>query len=427
MIPFAAVSCTLRFPGEDGEWEVSLQSLSAIGFSFRLAERDLPSFPEGLKEVGICFRPIGWERECVLPASGITWTAEEGEGWRSFRAETADPVFHRLALDTMKKMNGYSRVWEEEGEAAAARLESGFDPGDAFPADGYSFLRERNGGKRAPEDWGRGMALWLPLEAPGSTEAFLAEGAEGPWRSRLGKAGLAEHPLSVLPVRGIQAGNAWCPELVPDRDTLLRIRDRTDRRGIGMGVVLPPVPDSRLEEMLQRVRGLDCEVTVNDLGTAALLKGERLTLGVLLNRRRKDPRLCRIPQPAGMDRNGTNGPHLLRMLKGMGFSRLEWETCGYPITLPGMPGTVRLPLYQINTSSRCPLRAVLEQGDRGRQLPMGPCPEHPCGDTVFLYRKGLPVMGRYTSLFGYDGEALWQKDGLERLRRMGADRILADL
>ena len=428
MIPFASVSGLIRMAGSEmPDMEVSLRDLSAIGFTFRLAEPECLYFPDRMAEMEIRFRPIGREEACVLLPEDLRWTVRRESGYRLYRAETDHPGFHRLSMDLMKRMNGYIRAWEETGEAGAAETESGFAAGEGFPEDGAAFLAGRCRGKNAPADWGSGMALWLPLEGPDSAARFLEEGAEAPWRARLARAGLEAHPLAALPVRGIQAGSPWCPDLFPSRETLLRVRDRADREGLSFGAVLPPVPESRLDGLLCRIRGLDCEITVNDYGTAAMLSGERLTMGVLLNRRRKDPRMVRMSLPAGMELNGTNSPVLLSVLKRMGFVRLEWETCGYPFAPPEMPGTLRLPFYQISTSSRCPLRAALETGDRGRQMPAGGCADRPCEDTVFLYPTGLNVIGRYTTLFGYDENALWDGESLRTLRGLGVDRIIADL
>ena len=428
MIPFASVSCLIRMAGaEMPDMEVSLRDLSAVGFTFRLAEPESRFFPGCMAEMEIRFRPIGREEACVLLPEDLRWTVRRERGYCLFRAETDHPGFHRLSMDLMKRMNGYIRAWEETGEAGAAEAESGFAAGKAFPEDGAAFLAGRCRGKSAPEDWGDGMALWLPLEGPDSAARFLEEGAEGPWRARLARAGLEGHPLAGLPIRGIQAGSAWCPDLFPCRETLLRVRDRAERLGLSFGTVLPPVPESRLEDLLRRIRGLDGEITVNDYGTAALLAGERLVMGVLLNRRRKDPRMAKMALPSGMEQNGTNSPVLLSVLKRMGFVRLEWETCGCSFAPPEMPGTLRLPFYQISTSSRCPLRAALEYGDRGRPMPAGGCADRPCGDTVFLYPAGLPVIGKYTTLFGYDENALWDGETLRTLRGLGADRITADL
>ncbi len=428
MIPFAAVSCLLYLSGTAEPLEISLMDLSALGFAFRLpAEGPNPS-PKEVRAVEIRFRPIGGEKRCLLGPGDLKWTvAPEGDA-AVYRAETDHALFRDGALDLIKQVNRYTRNWERRGEAAAAAAEGGTEAGKVFPTSAEAFLKDCCAGRTAPKDWGEGMDLWLALEERDSAGNFVKEGVEGPWLAKLRRAGLEAHPLARLPVRGIQAGSAWCPELVPSRDTLLWARDRAEREGLGFGVVLPPVPDSRLEDLTGRVRGLESEITVNDFGTAALLKGEKLTLGVLVNRHRKDPRLKALNVPAEMGENDTGSPGYLRRLERMGFGRLEWETCAFPLRIPAeMKSTVRLPFYQINLSSRCPLRALLEEGDKGCQMPAGDCPVAPCRDLVFVYGSGLKVLGRYNGLFGLDGEALWAKEGLERLRDRGADRMLADL
>ena len=94
--------------------------------------------------------------------------------------------------------------------------------------------------------------------------------------------------------------------------------------------------------------------------------------------------------------------------------------------LPAMKGTLRLPFWQANTSSRCPVRAVWEHGDRGRQFPMGPC-NAPCREETLLYPVGSGVVCRWNTLFGCDAKALSDGEWLRQARDRGVDRVLLDL
>ena len=50
-----------------------------------------------------------------------------------------------------------------------------------------------------------------------------------------------------------------------------------------------------------------------------------------------------------------------------GIQRFEWESCGYEQQISPGKNSLHIPFYQTNTSQYCPLGAVCETGERGRQ------------------------------------------------------------
>ena len=410
MIPFASLCVLLLFP--DGPLETAAMDLNALGCTFRLP----PGDAERIGKMTGCefrFRSPAGEYRCVLPRGAFTVFAEEtAPGHTLFRLETGDAGFRKAAL-------GYMRAMRSLREAT-------FDAdGTSFPDSLDDAARAALRGVRTEKDWGAGEEIYLELAEPAEWEMFLALPAEECLRRRLARRGLRDHPLAGRSLSGVQAGNPFCPALRPDRDTLDRLREKAASRGLALSLALAPVSERDADRVLRDLEDADEEIAVNDWGTALMLKGRKLTMGVLLNRRWKDPRPD-AGRAASLSRSDACGEENLRFFRELGFERLEWEACGYAAELPVMKGTLRLPFYQINTSSRCPVRAAWEHGDRGRQFPMGPCAA-PCREETLLFPEGSGVFCRWNTLFGCDARSLCDGEWLKAAAARGADRMLLDL
>ena len=104
-------------------------------------------------------------------------------------------------------------------------------------------------------------------------------------------------PAFARPAGRIYIGNAGCPRLFPDRPLLSKLLARTKEQGLNVTIVLPPVSENAVPETERLLVYLDTtnadELCVNDLGALALARKTHLnpTLGIQLNRRRKDARL----------------------------------------------------------------------------------------------------------------------------------------
>ncbi len=409
MIPFASLCILLILPG--GVLETAARDLSALGCTFRLPPRDAAA-AQSLRACEFRFRTPQGENRRTLSPSSFTLTEEETTAeYTLYRLETGDKAFRDAALAYMR----------------AVMLLAPPSPGKdgPFPDTLDEEMCALLGGRSAPEEWGAGMALFLDLPSPGAQEAFLALPAEEYFRRLLARRGLSDHPLARMPLSGIRVGNPFCPALRPSEDLLRRLGGKAASEGLALCRVLAPVSERETDAVLRSLEGFSGEVTVNDFGTALLLKDRKKTLGVLLNRRWKDVRLG-AAQAALLRQNDACGEGYLRFLRKIGFDRLEWEACGYDIDLPQMKGTLCLPLYQMNTSSRCPLRALKEHGDRGRQDPMGPC-SAPCTEDTLLYPRGSGIISRWNTLFGCDSASLADALRLQRAAARGVDRLLIDL
>ena len=104
-------------------------------------------------------------------------------------------------------------------------------------------------------------------------------------------------PAFARPAGRIYIGNAGCPRLFPDRPLLSKLLARAKEQGLNVTIVLPPVSENAVPETESLLAYLDTtnadELCVNDLGALALARKTHLTptLGIQLNRRRKDARL----------------------------------------------------------------------------------------------------------------------------------------
>ena len=197
------------------------------------------------------------------------------------------------------------------------------------------------------------------------------------------------------------------------------------------------------------------EIQVNDWAMAEMLKGKSLlvpALGILLNKRRKDPRLhykTGTMEQIGADadkylsENNLNADFYREYLKKeYGIVRYEWESCGYDMTLPPGKNSLHLPFYQTNTSQYCTLYAKCMTGERGKQKLAEECPKF-CKDYAFLYPDHLIMIGRYNSLFALDSRIFEDGSGsgtgteigtkiktekiLKEWKKAGVDRLVVNL
>ena len=173
------------------------------------------------------------------------------------------------------------------------------------------------------------------------------------------------------------------------------------------------------------------EIVINDWGMLELLKDKqdyiKICLGVLLNKRKKDPRyMYKKGYEENKDlmaENSLNSTIFTDFLKDNGINRYEYESCGYRMDIAKGKHSLHMPFYVTNTSQYCPLYAMCKYQSRGRQELVLNCPKY-CRDYVFSYPKHLKMIGRYNSLFAFDDTLLKDKDKLEYYIENGIDRIV---
>lgn len=255
---------------------------------------------------------------------------------------------------------------------------------------------------------------------------------------------LQSHPLFQLePVR-IYIGNQFCHNLIPNKELFRKLLEKANKEQLAITLEFPYLRDELLEETMENLNeiyiyqknlGKPIEIVVNDWGMLKLLQDKTdifsYNLGILLNKRRKDPRFRykqgwkkNVDNLMENNLNGANYCHFLR--DKWKVSRFEQEACGYPIRVPEGKNSLHLPYYQTNTSQFCTLYAKCNTGERGNQQLITTCPRY-CEDTAYMYPKHLKMIGKYNSLFAYDERILKDANLMQNYLENGIDRIVLKL
>ena len=244
-------------------------------------------------------------------------------------------------------------------------------------------------------------------------------------------------------IKRIYIGNQFCPNLFPDRKMLFDLLACAEQNGLAVTICLSYLRDNKIEEMQQllmelagwsRDRDKQLEMVCNDVGYLLLLEPYKdvlqPVLGVLLNKRRKDPR---YPYKKGFlnriedfSENAWNSSVLKQFAMNYGIQRYEYESCGYKVNITEGFHSLHMPLYQTNTAAYCTLFANCTKGERGQQQLVESC-KYPCERYVFSYPRHLKMIGKYNSLFGYDNSLLQNKDWLDKYLEQGIDRLVWNL
>lgn len=276
----------------------------------------------------------------------------------------------------------------------------------------------------------------VTLDTPAKYHNFVSLGISG--------IGMENMPDSLRKhIKRVYIGNQFCPNLFPDRKLLFDLLVCAWQNGLAVTVCLSYLRDNKVEEMQKllmelaawcRDRGMQLEMVCNDVGYLLLLEPNKdvfqPNLGILLNKRRKDPR---YPYKKGfrnrcddfMD-NAWNSSGLEQFAANYGIQRYEYESCGYKMHIAEGTHSLHMPLYQTNTATYCTLYASSMQGERGRQKLVEHC-RYPCEQYVFSYPRHLKMIGKYNSLFGYDNSLLQNKNWLDEYLKQGINRLVWNL
>ena len=294
----------------------------------------------------------------------------------------------------------------------------------------------------------------LELDNPWLYEEYLSKDLttfmENYWKRNY----LSGHWLSDHFPQRLYIGNSFCHLLFPKEDQLFLLLEKARKESLQVTLTFSYIREFMLENTGQLIEKLEnwceenkviLEIQVNDWAMAEMLKGKSLlvpALGILLNKRRKDPRLhykTGTMEQIGADadkylsENNLNADFYREYLKKeYGIVRYEWESCGYEQKFPEpaagrkMENHLHLPFYQTNTSQYCPLYARCKRGSRGAQTLPKDCP-HWCREYAFLYPAHLHMLGRYNSLFALDTGILRSPELLGGWLREGVDRLVVNL
>ena len=440
MIPFGLLSAFVN------KKEVRITEFSETGFRFRTAKPC--SAPVNIR-LAFWQMELSSYQEVSLSVTSFSFE-QRYDYFYEYTVLTKDP-FYRSAVNALlgwygsyvnlklteddselsMALTGYPAEQENiHFETFAAQKQAWFQKPDDLPD--FSFLNTDT-----PE-------LAIELDRPELYTSYLNMNFSD-WLSQYWASNhLSWHPLSRLQLTRLYIGNQFCHLLFPKEDVLFALMDKAWADGLAVTLSFSYLREFMLKPIQQLLETLNfwcqkhqttVEIVVNDWAMADLL-ADLLTdfphlhpiLGVLINKRRKDPRLSyKKGELSALSENSINADFYRNFLaETCRITRYEWESCGYLPELPEGKHSLHLPFYQTNTSQYCPLYARCKRGSRGAQTLPKDCP-HWCREYAFLYPAHLHMLGRYNSLFALDTGILRSPELLGGWLREGVDRLVVNL
>lgn len=465
MIPFGLLAGFAEFEGKTAESvekkEIRITGIEEEAFGFRLAEWN-DTAGNSLKAFQICFYEMEKKsyREIRITDFAVTEVLK-----KEFWTEISVKVLNSRNLEEQSRFSGalqkligqydrYIRLKLECSDAEVSEALTGYPAaldeiraGDLteqkrqwFAKDQYERNVPKNVEKFEDFDF---PEIALELDQPVLYENYLNTPVETFVRWYWEKNGLKDHPLAACRPGRLYIGNSFCPLLFPEEEVLMKILEKAGQESLFVTLVFSYLREEwmeKTERLLQKVDAgnMQIEVVINDWAMADLVsqKTRSLTpsLGILLNKRRKDPRSRYLEtrkmasgeqsfggKDWGRQENNLYAAFYRDFLKReFGIERYEWESVsGLPEDrFPGEKNSLHLPFYQTNTSQYCTLYAGCVHGERGEQTLVRACPKF-CNHFVYLYPKHLNMVGRGNSLFGFDTRILGELRDFSRPKRAG--------
>ena len=445
MLPFGILA------GYWGKREVRITAISEYGFQTRLAAPATAEQKNAPWELAFYDQKTAFYQRILL--RDATLLQEKEEDFDTIYTFATDQEDYRNAVQRLAlQYSQYIRWKMEDDDAALAEEMTGYPAEqDAFHLESLeeqkkvwfsdigkeTFTALQNGFAESGQP-GQPVELALELDRPEWYTAYLSMESAVFFDAYFRKNQIPD-PSIFHPDR-LYIGNAFCPHLAPTEEKLFALMDKACRESFAVTLVFPFLLEENLSETQARLQHLarwceqenkTIEIVVNDWGTAHLAAQFpvfSLCLGVLLNKRKKDPRMTyKLGDRTLFKQNSVHAAFYREYLKEeFRMERYEWESCGDTDTgkFPEGKNSLHLPFYQTNTSQYCPLYAACTKGSRGAQTPVRECSGF-CEKQAFLYPEHLRMVGRYNSLFGVDLD-VWKRME-EMLELRGVDRVVVNL
>lgn len=198
----------------------------------------------------------------------------------------------------------------------------------------------------------------------------------------------------------IYIGNEFCHNLFPKEDMLIEILEKSIADKVEVTVCFTYLRENYIDKnrkIIEKIYSFciknkkQIEIIINDWGMLSLIKNKedylKPVLGVLLNKRKKDPRYNYKKgyneNKKLIGKNSLNSSSFREFLKERNIQRYEYESCGYKMEIAEGKHSLQIPFYVTNLSQYCPLNAVCKGGDRGKQRLVKCCAKY-CTDYVFI-------------------------------------------
>lgn len=455
MIPYAILSGQLQSDTLDKRsGMIRILELSPESFTFRMDNTIPIERIEKVQSVVLHFYSFAGNnyKELTLQEFQVA-VVEQQPFWNLYQIITKDVQFRGCAMDLSREYTRYIRLKLEEEDATVSSKLVG------YPEEVEQWKDTEQGTGIANRN-GIAYQLAIGLDNRQLQEAYLRYPMEEFQKWYWQEHGLTGHPLAKQPVTHFYIGNQFCPLLFPEENVLFSLLEKMEQEQVVPVLVFSYMEESSIPQVRQILEGVadwwlgkrkekkrsgrKCdriELILNDWGMMALVQevGRKKdmdcfssSLGVLLNKRRKDTRL---PYKNGASQyikrlweNSCNEKNYATWLREhWGIERIEYESCGYPVRVQEeLDGSLHIPYYQMNTSNRCTLYAACRYGDRGHQTVIKSCPGY-CSRQEFQYPEGLHLKGRYNSIFGYDETSLLMGERVQEMLKQKIDRIVVTL
>ena len=427
MLPFGILA------GYWGDKEVRITAISEYGFQTRLAAPATAEQKNAPWELAFYDqKTASYQRILLRDATFLQEKEEDFDVVYTFATEQED---YRNAVQHLALQYSQYIRWKMEDDDAF-HLESLEEQKKVWfsgiTKETFVALQNSAAGSGQP------IELALELARPEWYKAYLSMESGVFFDAYFRKNQIPDPPL-FHPDR-LYIGNAFCPHLAPTEEELFALMDKACRESFSITLTFPFLLEENLSETQQRLQRLaewcerknkTVELVVNDWGTAHLAAHFpvfSICLGILLNKRKKDPRMAyKLGDRTLFEKNSVHAAFYRKYLKAeFQIERYEWESCGNTGTgkFPEGKNSMHLPFYQTNTSQYCPLYVACTKGSRSAQMPVRECPRF-CEKQAFLYPEHLRMMGRYNSLFGVDLD-VWKRMR-EMLKLCGVDRVVVNL
>lgn len=249
-----------------------------------------------------------------------------------------------------------------------------------------------------------------------------------------------QHGIFTKPFTRVYIGNQFCHNLFPDTTLLFKLLDQAVRENYDITLAFTYMRDCFIDqqtELLQnlgdwaREKSINLEVVLNDWGmidfVSQKVPGLIPVFGLLLNKRKKDPRMQwkwganRFTRER--EENNLNCEHFRDFLSKYQIARFEFEAHHEVNKIPPGKHSLHFPFYQVSTCQYCALYAECANLNRNKTVLAKNCPRY-CSDYAFLYPKHLNLIGKGNSLFGYNNNIMVNPDLLQYYIENGIDRLV---
>lgn len=465
MIPFGIMSGML-YGLCSRPLEIRILELWAEGFTFRLSNQYPKARVEKITSISLSF--LNWsqmEEQRIFLTDFVLSFREKTEWYSVYEVRVIKDDwktgqqndFRNASSMVMREYLEYINLKMEAEPADLSESLTGYpaEQDEVYPDSVEDWKRQlfHNSLIHRRGDWDKviskiqadQMEIAMTIGRPALYQKYLTWQKGDPESVLWAENNLMEHGFSDCSIDTVLIGNNYCAHLFPDKDMLIRLFEHTLQLKLKPVIVLSPVQTGMMNTICKAVSALEAyfpamkkEYVVNDWGMAHWLHrtfGDRceITLGILLNKRRKDVRMAYKKQSSFsgdlMKENQLNDNAFRAALKEkLGITKFSYEACGYPFHMAAGHHVLHLPFYQMNTAGFCTLYASVNRKNRGDQLSVKPgsCPMD-CEKKAFLYPQHLNMAGLGNSLFGYDRMAMENAEYLYQLISEQPSRLVFDL